>query len=246
MTANGPRSQTGSVMLVVLFLSLLCALMASASIVLTRAEIQRSRAALDHLRALASMDGAAIYAAHEMARSRRNETVLPFDCTLNSHVVRVQSAPPATLTDLNLAGESQLRSVFVRSGMAQDDATTLASQVLDWRDADDLSRPSLRGGFDIEGLPDTRNGNFVTKKEILLLPGVSEDVYAQLDPHITVFGLSSPGSEVGLLFPGTRVTLSSAIQNDDDRSFIAPRWYLFRGGDDPSDPVGFIGVARGS
>jgi general secretion pathway protein K len=93
---------------------------------------------------------------------------------------------------LNGAPPEVLRRLFETAGqLREDEAEALADAVQDWRDEDDRERPkgaegiyyrSLSGGYDC------KNGPFENVEEVLLLRGVTPELYQRLEPHLTAHG----------------------------------------------------------
>lgn len=99
--------------------------------------------------------------------------------------------------DLNQADMVLLTTLFTVVGSEQEPATRLASAILDWRDADPLSQPA--GGAEdpdyasagrIYGAKDAM---FESVAEVEQVLGMTPDLYAKVEPHLTVFsGRSQP------------------------------------------------------
>lgn len=99
--------------------------------------------------------------------------------------------------DLNQADVVLLTTLFTVVGSEQEPATRLASAILDWRDVDPLTQPA--GGAEdpdyasagrIYGAKDAM---FESVAEVEQVLGMTPDLYAKVEPHLTVFsGRSQP------------------------------------------------------
>ena len=94
--------------------------------------------------------------------------------------------------NINKAGHARLTAVFRdRGGVAESDAAEIASSIKDWRDKDD---DALTGGAEdayyttlSEGYP-CANGPFRRPEELLLVKGITREIYEVVSPYVTVYG----------------------------------------------------------
>lgn len=89
--------------------------------------------------------------------------------------------------DLNAADFEVLRHLLVSAGVDASASEELANRILDWRESDGLLR---RGNADIASPYDVwrpRHGPFQSVDELLLVQGVTADLFAVLSPALTVF-----------------------------------------------------------
>ncbi|MFA6636333.1 MAG: hypothetical protein WCV56_04435 [Candidatus Omnitrophota bacterium] len=97
--------------------------------------------------------------------------------------------------NVNYADANTLRNVFgIAGGLDAVAAGKLAGNVIDWRDSDNV----VHGGKSVAGESATysrkgygyapRNMPFVCLEELLLVDGMSPEVFLRLRGHITVFG----------------------------------------------------------
>jgi hypothetical protein len=105
-----------------------------------------------------------------------------------------------TMTDeerkinINLAQLGVLKRLFqAAAGLDEMEAQEVAASIIDWRDADsDLS--SIQGGAENSyyrnlSFPySAKNSEFEVLEELLLVKGISEEVYAKVKGYLTVFG----------------------------------------------------------
>lgn len=93
--------------------------------------------------------------------------------------------------DINQADPQTLAALIQGEGIEAADAARLAGAIADWRDADTLSQPS-GGGEDADyasaGLPyGAKDGDFEGVAELLQVIGMTPELYARLEPNITVY-----------------------------------------------------------
>ncbi len=101
-----------------------------------------------------------------------------------SGYINLNRAPPSLLHDLLLSA----------GGLDSASAGTLAQRIVDWRDADDAA---LDGGdeyapYAAAGLAvRPRNGPFLSLEDLLQVAGIGLDLFARIEPLITVWGGSA-------------------------------------------------------
>lgn len=78
--------------------------------------------------------------------------------------------------DVNTAGARQLRSLFTALGVGSARADSLTDALLDWRDANDVARPSgaERSWYEMRLEHTPRNGPLASPAELLLIRGFGE------------------------------------------------------------------------
>ncbi|MEM9423137.1 MAG: hypothetical protein AAF986_11685, partial [Pseudomonadota bacterium] len=168
--------QRGAALLVVLWTALVVAILLAGLAARLRTESLIARTQNDRLQVIEAMEGASLMAAYRMARSRRNEVILPFSYELNGFSVRVSLSPEMQKLDLNLANERQLETFFVSVGIDDQEAVGLAANVADWRDADDLARPNGAEKGDYRGGDGPQNRNFISVDEFSKVLDMPEEV----------------------------------------------------------------------
>ncbi len=98
--------------------------------------------------------------------------------------------------DLNLAEAGLLEALLGAIGTEPGQARQLAGAMVDWRDRDDLQQPA--GGaenadYAAAGFPyGAKNMPFESSGELQRILGMDAALYAQLEPLVTVFGVSRP------------------------------------------------------
>ena len=92
--------------------------------------------------------------------------------------------------DLNRAGDELLRGLFVSVGVAEDEAHALADAIGDFADEDELVRASgaEEADYRAAGLDwGPKNARFQTPEELLMVVGITPELYAAVRPAITVW-----------------------------------------------------------
>ncbi|MDP3766835.1 MAG: type II secretion system protein GspK [Dehalococcoidia bacterium] len=88
-------------------------------------------------------------------------------------------------------------------GLRPDQAAQVADAIVDWRDEDDERQPHGAEDFDYRGrtLYESKDAPFQNVEELLLVDGMTVELYQRLLPHVTVHGsgavnLNTAGPEV--------------------------------------------------
>jgi len=108
----------------------------------------------------------------------------------NSAVVEMRIQDLGGLIDLNLASEPLLRDVFVAAGEPENRASTIAQNIIDYRDPDQ-QRPS--GGAEaptVSGLP-MKNAPYETVEELDSAAGLDDKTYRTAKAVFTPFSYQS-------------------------------------------------------
>ncbi len=114
-------------------------------------------------------------------------------------------------------------------GMRVEDAKEAAAAIEDWRDPDTDQRPRGAEGFYYHSLGqayDCKDGPFENVEELLLVKGITPDVYQRVEPYVTVFGSGRVNINTASL-PVLRALGLSDVGVDGVR--------YFRAGDDNAD-----------
>lgn len=97
--------------------------------------------------------------------------------------------------DINYVSESVLKEVLKNGGLSAEETERAGDSILDWRDVDDMPRPSGVEDAYYASLPapvKIRNGKLASLDELLSVNGVTPELYARLlSRTFTVHGLSS-------------------------------------------------------
>jgi hypothetical protein len=148
---RGPRpssAQHGIALIVVLWLTVLLAVIASGFAYSMRSEALAARNTMSLAQARAAADGAVERTAYELLRPRNLADVWRSDG--QPHVwkdgeieITATAVDESARVDLNSANEPLLRGVLQSAGgLDPDAAQRLLEAILDWRDPDELRRPN--------------------------------------------------------------------------------------------------------
>ena len=142
---------------------------------------------------------------------------------------------------LNTASAEVLQRLFqLAAGVKPEDAEAIAAAVIDWRDEDDKESPKGAENFYYHSLKhgyDCKNGPFEHPEELLLVRGVTPEIYRAVEPYVTSYGwgrvnlntasqpvLQALGlSEAGVAGLRTYRGGENSIEGDsDDRQLLSP------------------------
>lgn len=152
-----------------------------------------------------------------LTRSLTKPTVLVSSLPVEPVRVTLREGGPeymVTLTDaasvinINLAGRDQLVKYFAAKGLEAGRAGSAASQIIDWRDADDFAEPggAEESAYRARGVR-CRNAPFQALEELKYLSAFTAEVYERVRVDLSVGGtgevhLGTASREVLLSLPG--------------------------------------------
>lgn len=189
------RSQSGVALVLVIWASILIAVVASSFMLERRTDAMVVGNSISMARARAAADAGVQRAIFEAYRNdnapdiwRRDGS--PHDWTFDGIPVRVEMRDESAKIDINVAPDALLRGLFLGAGLDDDQATSLLDAVLDWRDPDSLKR--LHGAeaddYKAAGLSyGPANAPFQAIEELQLVLGMRPEIYRRIAPSITVF-----------------------------------------------------------
>ncbi len=94
--------------------------------------------------------------------------------------------------NLNTAPEAVFQRLLEQVAlMKEHDAHVVAEALVDWRDTDKNAQPEGAEDFYYAGLPEayeSKDGPFENVEELLLLKGMTPDVYLAIAPYVTTYG----------------------------------------------------------
>jgi general secretion pathway protein K len=212
--APGAR-EAGWALVSVLWTLTMLALLASATAMLSLTTYHGERHAFADAEADAALDAAVVRAALGIVDQRADRRwrvdgasqVYTFDGV----AMRIAVQDERGRIDLNTASGALIRQLLLSTGMAVDDASTLADRISDWRSATGLK--SLNGATDADyraaGLGYApRHGPFQTVDELKLVLGMPPSLFARIKPALTVYGhtamfdpQTAPREALGALYP---------------------------------------------
>ncbi len=115
----------------------------------------------------------------------------PYEFEFDGAQVRVELTDESGLIDINTADDALLQGLFESVGVPLDQAVALSDAIQDWRDPDDVPRPhgAEVNEYKAAGLSyGPRNAPFQTVSEVQQVLGMNYDLYAKIEPAITING----------------------------------------------------------
>jgi general secretion pathway protein K len=153
----------------------------------------------------------------------------PYSFVFDGVQIEVSLTDDSGKIDINAADPVALTNLFKGVGVEEAKAEELADAIQDWRDPDDETslHGAERSDYRSAGLPySPRNAPFETLSEIQQVFGMDYDIYARIEPAITMFsGRSTPSAAYApmqalMAIPG--MTADLAQQLIQQRQQIAP------------------------
>lgn len=188
------KQQRGVALIIVLWISVLLAIVIGSYLLLGRVESLQARNLVDTVRARYAAEAGMHRAVIELRNPEIEQRWLgdgrPYTFMLDQIEIEVRIQDETGLIDMNLADEQMLTALFQSVGLEESEMLDLIDAILDWRDADDL--PRLNGAEDeaysSAGLPyGPKNANFDTVGEVQQVLGMNFALFQKIEPSITVF-----------------------------------------------------------
>lgn len=196
------RAQRGIALIVVLWLTVLLAVIASGFAYSMRGEALAARNTMSLAQARAAADGSVDRAVFELMRSPGLPTNHPDAWSADGRPrtwkdgeieITVSAVDESARIDLNSAPDALLRALLENvGGLDADAAQRVLEAILDWRDPDDLRRPNGAEVADYRaaGLKyGPTNGRFESAGELARVLGVTPALMAKLSDSLTVYSL---------------------------------------------------------
>lgn len=210
------RRERGMALVLVMWVSVLLAVVAGSFIVERRTEWMIVHNSATLARAEAAANAGVYRGVMELYRTdaatdRWQKDGRPHEWSFDGVAVRIEIRDESAKIDINSAAEPLLRGLLLSIGLQEDEASRILDAILDWRDPDALKRPNGAEEMDYRaaGLPyKPANANFQAIEELQLVLGMRPDIYRRLAPHITVYsrlpGINPPiaSRQVLLAIPG--------------------------------------------
>ncbi len=208
--------ERGFALLVVLWWTVLLAVLGTELATTGQLEVQRAEYVRGAAMAQAAADGVLEEAVFHVLDGSHDGW--PTDGV--AHVVPVPSGSAsvevrseAAKIGLNTASAKLLAALLIRLGTAPQPAAALADAVLDWRTATAQPRPlgAKASEYSAVGLPYAPpNSNFETLDELALVRGMSPELVARLAPYVSVYQTGDP--DPALADPLVRLATGDAGQ----------------------------------
>jgi general secretion pathway protein K len=207
--------QKGIALVLVLWVSVLIAVLLASFSLSARVEALQGRNLLDSTRARYAAEAGMHRAAYELRGSNPDTRWVAdgriYPLEFEGFEVEVEIFDETGKVDINVADGVLLAAMFEYGGLDEVAADALAAAVLDWRDPDNLI--SVNGAEEGEYKAadrsyTPRNAPFETVSEIQQVLGMSFELYRELEPLMTIYsGRAQPNPafaspEVLQLIPG--------------------------------------------
>jgi len=244
------RKQSGVAIILVLWVTVLLTVIASSFALSARVEGVQAKMVFDTTKARYLAEAGLHRAVYELRNpdpdSRWMADGRKYEMEFGGAKIEIKITDETGKIDINLANEELLTGLFASLGMSDDEASTLAQRVIDWRDNDNIK------GFD--GAEDedyesegyaygAKDALFDTVPELQQVMGVSYEMYRQLEDAITVY---SGSRNINLAYAGERALMAlDGVEREDARQFIEEREQTEKGDALPLLPNGQTSTARG-
>lgn len=186
------KQQKGMALVVVLWMVVLLSIMAASFSLSTRRNTSQIKHAKERAQSLALAEAGIHYAllqlSHPDTAKRWRSDGAVYQVQLPNGLVRVAIFDESGKLDINSASELSLR-VLLRRIVGEEEASSLADRILDWRDSDDLAR--LKGAERKEYQAQAKgygpqNKNLQNLEELQMVLGITPQIYKRLEPMLSV------------------------------------------------------------
>ena len=185
----------GAALLLVLWLVALLTALVGAYALTARIEALQgrvgSRGAMAQEIARAGMEYALVRVADRNPETHWQPNGRAYAWRFDGHDVEVRIIDETGKVDLNQADVPLLSRLMQALGEPPDASDALAAAIVDWRDADDLSQPvggAEDGDYAAAGRPyGAKDAPFETIAELEQVLGMTPDLYARLEPFLTLY-----------------------------------------------------------
>ncbi|QNN79182.1 general secretion pathway protein GspK [Pseudoxanthomonas mexicana] len=185
----------GAALLLVLWLVALLTALVGAYALTARIEALQgrvgSRGAMAQEIARAGMEYALVRVADRNPETHWQPNGRAYAWRFEGHDVQVRIIDETGKVDLNQADVPLLSRLMQALGEPPDAGDALAAAIVDWRDADDLSQPvggAEDGDYAAAGRPyGAKDAPFETIAELEQVLGMTPDLYARLEPFLTLY-----------------------------------------------------------
>jgi general secretion pathway protein K len=190
-----PRRERGIALVMVLWLSILLAVLVASFSIAARIETLQARNLVDSVKARYAAEAGLHLAVYQLRMpdplQRWTGDGRSYQFDLEGTQIDIQLIDESGKVDVNAADMPTLLQLFGQAGRTPEDAEILASRVMDWRDPDDLlTEPGGAEKDDYESMGlsyGPRDQPFQTVDEIQQVLGMDYDTYRQLEPLVTIY-----------------------------------------------------------
>jgi general secretion pathway protein K len=212
--------QRGVALIIVLWVTMLLALMVESFLAEVRTDTLLARNLVDNGEAQALADGVIHQTVERLLKQRQSEDTY-FDgqwtkITLEGGMAEVAIQDESGKVNLNTAPDALLEAVFLSAGVDIGHAKSLVDRIADWRDSDHLRR--LNGAEDSDyraaGLPyGAKDLPFASVDELQMVLGVTPNIHSRLATALTVYA-DRRGVDLRV---APRPVLQALMDNNDAR-----------------------------
>ena len=224
------RAQRGIALIMVLWLTVLIAVIGSSFAYSMRGEALAARNTMSLAQARAAADGAVERTAFELSRPRVSPEAWvadgqPHTWSEGDIALTVTASDESARIDVNAAAEPLLKGLLQNvGGLDPETAQRTLEAILDWRDPDDLRRPNGAEAQDYQSAGSKyvpTNSPFESVGELQRVLGVTPSVMARIAPTLTVY---SRQAGINLATAGRDVLLAMPVATPEQvDTFIAAR-----------------------
>ena len=107
------------------------------------------------------------------------------------HLLEISIIDERGKINLNSVNEATLINWLVTTGLEDQQVAQLVDVILDWQDADDITRANGAelADYEAEGIPyGPTNTSFIILEELQQVLGINNVLYRQLEPALTLYG----------------------------------------------------------
>lgn len=192
-SASPPRRQRGVALVLVLWMSVLLAVVIGSFAIVARTETLQASQLYNGYRARLAAEAGLHRAVVELRNpdleSRWFADGRPYSMTYRDAEVEIRVTDESGRIDINVANEDVLDRLFASVGIEEEERRLLVAAVVDWRDPDHAV--SLDGAEDDEyraaGYPyGAKDGPFDTVGELQQVMGMGYELFSKLEPAITI------------------------------------------------------------
>lgn len=195
LSGNPGRCERGIALILVLWVIALLAVIAGSFVYGARSTALTAGNLVSISKARALADAGAHRGLYELAKPANDAERWKADggthvFSLDEGEIRLVMRDESAKIDLNTASDALLKGLLLSVGLDEEGANKLLDAILDWRDADDLTRPqgAERDQYEAMGMPYIpSNAPFRTVTELQSVIGVTSVLYRKLAGALTVF-----------------------------------------------------------
>ncbi len=189
------QRERGIALIMVLWLSILLAVLVASFSIAARIETLQARNLVDSVQARYAAEAGLHLAVYQLRMpdplQRWTGDGRSYQFDLEGTLIDIQLIDESGKVDVNAADLPTLLQLFQQAGRTLEDAEILTSRVMDWRDPDDLiTEPggAEKDDYEAAGLSyGPRDQPFQTVDEIQQVMGMDFDTYRRLEPLVTIY-----------------------------------------------------------